>query len=888
MSARPFRRSPVSLSIQALAVAAASTVPLGVVPAFAQDAARLEEVVVTAQRREENIQDVPIAITAMDAEGLRQQNIASAYDLLGKVPSLIVTSHGNPRNAEAVTIRGQGATYLAPVGVVNYFAEVPMIQSGIIANQGGPGTFFDVGSLQVLRGPQGTLFGRNTTGGALLLGPQRPSETLHGHLQVQGGNYDDREFEGVLNLPLIDDTLMVRLSYKDVERDGFTKDVGPAAFGYNDVCAPTAQPLCAAFAPGERSPGFAGKDYDNKDWWHGRLGVLWRPTENIENYFVAFRSESEDNGTGFVLSGVGDAPNVASLAGNFAYGVGNVLGGNVFDPTIAQGVLERQRELGPRRTAMNHDQYTRIDHEGYINTLSIQLTDDLQLKNIVSYQEMEVGYDWDLDGSLLPMLAQFDPFITQGDDDNPFGRSGDRGLISDSSQTTFELQLQGAAIDDNLDYVIGGYYSSVEPEGLQGTASFNAAALNAGTLYELDITSLAFYSQGTLNLAALNPDWDQWRLTLGVRHTDDETEGLRFTDNFFSDRIYSSPNEFVQAARSATQRSKEWTWTAGLDYQLNSDTLLYGKVTRGYKAGGFNYAAPRALTYEPEFVTSYELGMKADFALASMPARVNLNVYSMDYDDIQRAAGDNFPIGGFLPDVNDFNGNGNTSDFVCTGPNGENFAASATCLDQGAVTFNADSARVRGFEMEATIAPVENLEISLSYSYTDAEYRSFDQVIYADPLKGGSSVTTCDGPLSVPFLGQPSAVANYDCIPFQNAPEHIAALNLRYTLPLVNNLGELVFFGSVNHQGETYAAANFHPADEPTAWMESFEVVNLSLEWNGILGSKLDARAFVTNATDETYRVSEYVGRSTSTGFTNSVYGEPRMYGVSLRYRFGD
>ena len=131
-------------------------------------------------------------------------------------------------------------------------------------------------------------------------------------------------------------------------------------------------------------------------------------------------------------------------------------------------------------------------------------------------------------------------------------------------------------------------------------------------------------------------------------------------------------------------------------------------------------------------------------------------------------------------------------------------------------------------------------------------------------------------------------MANYSCIPFQNAPEHIAALNLRYTLPLVGNLGELVFFGSVNHQGETYSAANMHPADEPNGWMESFEVLNLSLEWNGILGSNLDARAFVTNATDETYRVSEYSGFANSTGFTNSVYGEPRMYGMSLRYRFGD
>lgn len=154
MPVNSFRVDPIARVVQALASAAVCIAPLSVAHAFSQESARLEEVVVTAQRREESIQDVPIAISALDAESLRRQNIASAYDLLGKVPSLIVTSHGNPRNAEAVTIRGQGATYLAPVGVVNYFAEVPMIQSGIIANQGGPGTFFDVGSLQVLRGPR--------------------------------------------------------------------------------------------------------------------------------------------------------------------------------------------------------------------------------------------------------------------------------------------------------------------------------------------------------------------------------------------------------------------------------------------------------------------------------------------------------------------------------------------------------------------------------------------------------------------------------------------------------------------------------------------------------------------------------------------------------------
>jgi len=880
-------KSPLALAVHALALATASAALPGLSPAQAQQSMRLEEVVVTAQRREERIQDVPIAISAIDAESLRRQNIASAYDLLGKVPSLLVTSHGNPRNAEAVTIRGQGATYLAPVGVVNYFAEVPLIQSGIIANQGGPGTFFDVGSLQVLRGPQGTLFGRNTTGGALLLGPNLPSEELHGHVQVQAGNYDSRDFEGVLNLPLVEDTLMVRLSYKNVERDGFTRDVGPEGFGFSDVCAPTAQPLCAAFAPSERSPGYAGKDYDNKDYWHGRVGVLWRPTETIDNHFLALRSKSRDNGTGFVLSGAGQGPNVANLAGNFAYGINNLFTGDVFNPDITQGILERQRELGPRKTAMNHDQFTNIQHDAYINTLSVQLSNNLQLRNIVSYQTMEVSYDWDLDGSLLPMLGQFDPYVGANEFDNPLGRPGDRGIISDNSQTTFELQLQGSGLDDRLDYVMGTYYSSIEPEGLQGTASFNAADLNTGSFYEQDITALAFYSQATLNLGAINPDLEKFRVTLGVRHTDDETEGSRITTNFYSDRVYSSPNEFERALATAMQNSKEWTWTAGLDYQMNDGALLYGKVTRGYKAGGFNYAAPLALTYAPELVISMELGVKTDFVVAGVPARINANLYHMDYDDIQRAGGDNVPIGGFLPDVNDFNGNGNTSDFVCTGPNGENFSASATCLDQGAITFNADSARVRGVELEATIAPLDNLELSLAYSYTDAEYRKFEQSIAPDPLRGGSTYFPCSGPLTVPSVGQAAVAADYSCIPFQNAPEHIASLSMRYTLPLNNNLGELLLFSSINHQGKTYTSATTSPLEDPTAWMDGFEVINLSLEWNGIMGSNLDARAFVTNAADKTYKVSEYIGLSNSSGFTNSVYGEPRMYGMSLRYRFG-
>lgn len=886
------RRKPLALLLGAIAAGgAAGTSSLS---AYAQDAGstaggtnRLEEVVVTAQRREENIQDVSVAITALDSSSLRQQNINGSFDLLGKIPSLTVSNAGNQRNAEVITIRGQGATYLSPVGVVNYFAEVPLIQSGIIANQGGPGTFFDLGSLQVLRGPQGTLFGRNTTGGAVLLGPQKPTDKLSGYVQAQVGNYSSREYEGVLNLPVIDDKLLVRLSFKDVERDGFTKDVGPGPYGFSDICSPTEQAVCGQFSPESRSAGFAGKDYDDKDYWHFRLGVLWRPTDTIENYLVAYRSKSDDNGTGFVFSGAGVGPNVANLVGNLAYDA-IVMGSNPFDPAVTRQVLAAQQALGERKTAMNIDQYTRIDTEAYINTLSIQLNDNLQFRNIASYQTMIVDYNWDLDGSILPILSQSTPYVGDDDTTNPYGAPGDDGYVSDSSQLTFEAQLLGSALNDRMEYTIGGYYSKVEPEGLQGTASFNGAALNPGTLYEQEITSLAFYGQTTLDLGLLSSSLDRFKLTLGVRHTEDDIEGSRYTRNFYSDRVYSSPTEFVHASRSAELNSKEWTWTVGLDYQLSDDVLLYGKATRGYKAGAFNYAAARTLTSDPEFVTSYEVGAKTDFMLGSMPSRLNINAYYLDYDDLQRAAGDNVPIGGFVPDTGDLDGDADTSDFVCVGPNGEDFSSSATCIDQGAITFNADSARIRGIELEATIMPTENLELSLAYSYTDAEYKKYDLLIQPDPLRGGTEVYPCSGPVTVPSMGQDPITADYSCIPFQNTPKHIAALNLRYTKSLGGGLGEMVFFASVNHQAKSYHSATTSEREDPGAWSDGYELINLSLEWNSIMSSRIDARAWVTNATDKTYTISEYVGLSQSTGFTNTVYGEPRMYGLSLRYRFGD
>ena len=855
----------------------------------AADTRVLEEVIVTAQRREERIQSVPIAITAFDNNSLRQLNITDPADLNGRVPGMMVSNGGQMRSANVIAIRGQGQNVGASAGVVNYFAEVPLIQGTSVPTQGGPGTFFDLESMQILRGPQGTLFGRNTTGGAVLLGPKKPSDAFEGYVQAQGGNYDDQEFEGAVSIPLIEDTLLVRLSYKDVQRDGFTEDVGPAPFGYNDVCQPMTSPLCGAFAPpGTRSAGFRGKEYDDQDYWHDRIGVLWRPTERVENYFVAYQAESKDNGTGFKFDGAGTGPNVANLTGNMAYNPSLVYipGRNLFDPTVTQGILAAQNGLSERKTAMNVDQFTEIEAEAYINTLSIELTDNITLRNIVSYQSFDMRYNWDLDGSILPMLSQQPP--VNGDPRNPFADVGEHGSNIDITQATGEAQLIGSLLEQQLDFVVGYYYAKSEPDGYNASGSFNAATLAPGGGSEIDNTSTAFYAQGTLHLGLLSDTLQRFRFTAGIRRTEDEIEGARFS-TYYSDRVYFGPgqNDYDLPARRAELNSDEPTWTIGLDYEASDSMLLYGKVSRGYKAGAFNAIAPRKLTAEPEFVTSYELGAKTDFMIGDVPARVNASLFYLDYEDIQRSAADNYGVGSFQQEEYDRNGNGFIGDYVCVGPNGENFSASATCVDQGAIMFNADSATIQGLELEATIQPLENLDVSLSYSYMDGEYDDFTLTQWPDPLRGGTTMTSCDGPVTVPRLGQPEVEIDLSCIPFQLLPENIAALTARYSVPLGDGFGDLMLIGSVNYRGEVYSSATTHPNDDPRAMVDSYHVFNLSAEWNGIMGSNFDARAFVNNVADDTYRLSNYIGLQQASGFTNSIYGEPRMYGLSLRYRFG-
>jgi len=844
------------------------------------------EVIVTANRRRESMQRVPVAVSAFSAEALAEQQIQSVTDLLGRVPSLNVAPNGTQRSAEGVTIRGQGQTYLAPVGVVNYFAEVPLIQGSVIANQGGPGNFLDLESVQILRGPQGTLFGKNTTGGALLFGPAKPTNELGGHAQVQVGNYDDQELEFVLNLPLVDDKLMVRLAAQKVDRDGYTSDVGTddvtlslpfQGAGFTPVIIPNSGLVLAGGRPNAGIAGlpgvadtradFEGKHYDDRHFWTARLGILYRPTESVENYLVGYYTREENNGTGQVLTSADPThPSLINLVANAYGGLGAF---NSVNSTISQAVAARQQQLGPRRVSLNTDQFYELKTWALVDTLNLKLNDQLTFRNIIGYQRMEQSYAWDLDGSYLPLLNQLPATITaQSIASIPqiadLGPIGAVAKFTDASLFTEEPQLQGTYFDGKLVGVLGAFYSEQKPEGLQGLGSYNAAT-PGNSFISLRTISKAIYAQASTDLGLITPSLENLKLTTGVRHTWDSFDG----------RTYAPSNVNIPVSTGSGDHEAT-TWTAGLDYRVAPRALVFGKVTRGYKAGGFNLSAVsvEGATFGPEFVTSYEVGAKTDFLVGETPVRFNASAYRLDYEGIQRANGQNVPNGCGAP--------GAPPRCAITG--------NTTGLDQGAITYNAGSAKVEGLEFEVSALLFRGFELSGSYSYTNANYENYYLLLSPGASAAGPQVgvkQTCDGPVAIPTgVGASPVLINLSCAPFPFTPKNQYAINARYELELGEKIGALVFNANFNHADRSWTAPASLPIALPEGYVDAYDVINASVEWRSLMGSNVDARLFVTNLTDETYRISNSNVGDAPSGYNASIYNEPRMYGLSLRYRF--
>ncbi len=732
--------------------------------------AAMGEIVVTARRHEESLQQVPMAISAFDQDTLQRQGVSTLTDLQQLVPSAYVTSYAHGSSQQFFTLRGQGETGQNTGGgagggpaVVGYLSEVPVPMSG-------PGLYYDLQSVQVLKGPQGTLFGRNTTGGAILFEPRRPSlETFEGDGQLLAGDYARGEAQGAINIPVIDGELAVRIAGQLASREGYTRDVN------------------------------TGVEYDNRHFQAARIGILFQPTNAIENYFIGNYLAFNEHGPGT-----------------------SVIAGNPNNPFIGTGILDyvtAQEARGTRRTALSVSELDQGVFYNLINKTSVTLGEDLTLRNIVSYSRQQIRRQDDEDGTRLALL-------------DSVGSAPGAWLV-DQGTLTEELQLQGNSFAKTLNWQTGLYYESDNtPDPSNRNYSQQVALLPFySNSQDIDYsgTSFGMYGQGSYKLAWL---LDGLSFTAGYRYTWDHLrEG--YSQSFDATRTPQAGDACTSRAGaaypncsiSAAANHQGSSYTVGFDYQWDPTILLYLVSRQGYKSGGFNIVAvtvgdpsSSAFSFRPETVRDVEIGAKIDWSLGNVKGRTNIAAYHSWYRDAQV----------------------NTSDLI------DNL--------QESVTENAARATIEGVEIENTLQPTRFTELTLTYSYMDAYYNR-----YITPL--GQNLTN---------------------LPYANAPRHKGSAAARVRLPLPGSAGAVWMGASFTYQDRVFAG--FSSVD-PGSFIPPYGLVGLRADWERMFGSRLDASLFVTNVGNKTYRVANEDLYSTI-GTATTVYGEPRMWGVSLRYRF--
>ncbi|WP_330705164.1 TonB-dependent receptor [Novosphingobium resinovorum] len=829
------------------------------VPAFAQDdGLNPGDIIVTARRTEERLQDVPISITVFSGDQIQKRNIAVASDLAVFTPSLSVNTRYGPEKS-TYSIRGfnQDASTAPTVGV--YFADVVGVraQGGTAGgNTVGAGAFTDLQNVQVLKGPQGTLQGRNTTGGAVLLVPAKPTDVLGASVEGTYGNYDQRRIQAMFNAPLAD-TFKVRVAIDRNERDGYMKN---------------------------RS-GIGPKDYNDVNYFYGRLSIVADLTPELENYTIFHYSRSDTNGYAshyeFCDANPGDPRTINPATISAINPNGSKYSVSRYYTSLAAcDQIDRQTERGDGPLDVevsNPNPRMFLRTWQAINTTTWQASDTLTVKNIVSYGEYREQSQFQLysDNFFVPdteitryYAARGGPQVGQPFDYIQLGTQPGHDAAAESTMTE-ELQLQGRSADGKLNFVVGGYLEFSRPLGFNqqrtgiygncidpgtidctGGLPLSDAAPYAGTIISESRTRMAFdnhgvFAQGTYHFT------DQLALTLGGRWTFDKIAGYSESNrrvyatipglgtilsqwvcndnlNHPAVNLRTNGGDLSACGTRIVNKSNKPTWLIDLDFKPSPDTLVYAKYARGYRQGTVNFTNPGLETARPEKVDAYEVGAKLTFR-GALPGYFNIAAFWNDFSDQQ--------VFGAL------------------------IAKPESGLVGGAAIINAGKSVIRGVEVDAGVSPFHGLRLSAGYTYLDTELKELiPPALSSDsPFLQIIPRGTIGGPLTY-------------------SPKHKATLSADYSASLGEGVGEFSL-GAVF----TYTASQIIDGNNR---IPGYSLLNLTAGINDIGGTGFDLTVFGQNVTNKHYRTTSGGGYESS-GIGDFMYGPPRMYGLRLKYAFG-
>jgi outer membrane receptor protein involved in Fe transport len=818
----------------------------------------LEEVVVTARKREESVQDVPIAVSAFSAEQLNDAGVKNVKDMALQVPGVSIDSG----SIAQVWIRGIGQRDTSsridgPTGI--YVDGVYLARK-----EGQLLDVFDAESLQILRGPQGTLFGKNTTAGAMVITTRKPANEFGGEVTTRLGNYGRWDTKGMVNVPIIEDLLLSKLTLSNVKRDGYqTNIVDGAKMGSEDRQA-------------------------------ANLQLRWLPadTVTVDSFFYAGKiRETAPSEKGQILSKSGYAGQDSLYANTMFPGdtvpvwpwEGDVAGHGPnpgmaeTSPTYTADYLAMQRR-GDYDVASNSPNKYNVDNYMAGVNVEWEINDSLALKSITGYGSQRVGamaVNADNDGTPKPYQLIGVPHS------------------SPREQLSQEFQLNGDAFDQRLSYTTGIFAMTEKVTDYNHAAgSPQAFMLNATTMvftppnayddkFKQDNKTLAGFFQGSYDLT------DNLQATLGVRWTKEEREvelSRRQTDagQYYQDlmdmgipilgaaapiafnpaavlagdplsRILSAygfdKNGFVNYPLGEMVHDKQkgkWIETspmASLQYKFPDEwlgespidsTMVYVTYSEGFKAGGFDVLGTKLSKLEPETVKNYEVGVKID--AFDRTVRLNVAAYKMKYDDQQ--------VLQVIPEPD----TGNTT----------------------VAYTNAGKSEITGVEAEFTWQPIDKLMINVGASHNDYDYKDFSG--------GELSTYHTYGQLDFPVVDRSSE-------PFAEVPSVTANVAVQYTFDL-DGIGSLIPRISANYLSERYMGLDAGAGlvkDQST--LDAYTRVDARLAYR-TLDERLEVALYVNNLTDKLY----YDGAASvgdSVGVFPVIAAPPRMYGAEFTYKFG-
>ncbi|MDJ0657530.1 MAG: TonB-dependent receptor [Xanthomonadales bacterium] len=756
----------------------------------------IEEILVTAQKREATLQQTPVAVTAVTRNEIELRNLDDFAQIQHVVPGLVFAEIADMAQ---MSMRGVGVD----ISSIDAEPGIALYSDGVY--RGGLTTssslFFDLERIEALRGPQGTLFGRNSTGGALNVVTRLPGADPAVDASVLLGNYGRIRAELSGDAPLVPGVLTVRGALGYDNRDGYADNT------------------------------LTGQEEDDAEAVFAKIAAVIDATENIGVTLRAEFTDSEIGGPPYLKTNETPVPPLFLSTSN--------PGGILSIPGTFCGALSCEEALGlslsPPGTGSTDprelfsDGTTLFDREsvGLSATINVSLTDELTLKSITSYFDIDqIGTQSNFDGVDIAFL---EGYFQQGNEEwsQELTLSGSTsrlewitGLYYYDSRIDGAFQFEFPALQPTFEALFGllGGGGPLPPGSLVAFGNRADGSTSAVPFLDLqlhqDLESVAVYGQGSYRIT------DRLRGTLGARWTEDKKTAVQ-----------TIGNNIGSAACRDFPLDDSWsevTGYAGFDMDVGESTLLFSSVSTGFKAGGFNGGSCDN-RYDPENLTAFELGTKSSFLEDTL--HLNLTLFHYDYKDLQ----------------------------------------ARLLVNNAALVQNATDAQTQGVELEWRWHISDAFRVDGWVSYLDAEFEEF---VATDPL--------------LPQVGVDcNPMTGLDCMQDLSGNEMLRAPKLKASVTAEYDFGlksgdQITLRGEFTHTDDLYHTV----FNNDFARQDGYSLANARVIWtpgNSILDG-LRVIAFVENLSDK-----EYISIHTPTatvGGTISTFGPPRTYGLQLRFSY--